>query len=74
MRLEQLELGERSPMADAVTFANSCDQVPYTARPFVETHPDRLATIRMPFGMKVQPIETHTSGDIRKDRQMLQGV
>ncbi|MGO9111651.1 MAG: methyltransferase regulatory domain-containing protein [Thermoguttaceae bacterium] len=44
-------------MANAVASANSYYQVPYPARPFAETHPDRLATIGMLFGMKVQPIE-----------------
>src|SRR5208282_3828660 len=39
------------------SFASSYDQIPYPARPFAETHPDRLAAIGMLFGMQVPPID-----------------
>ena len=44
-------------MSNTVVSANSYDQIPYPARPFVESHPDRLATVGMLFGMDVQPID-----------------
>jgi len=33
------------------------DEIPYTGRPYPDTHPDRLATIATLFGMKPAPIE-----------------
>jgi len=44
-------------MSNAVASECSYDRVPYPARAFVETHPDRLATVGTLLGMKVQPIE-----------------
>src|SRR6476620_1599166 len=37
--------------------ANSYDEVLYEGRPFVQTHPDRLATIGRLFGMSPAPID-----------------
>lgn len=36
---------------------SSYDEVPYESHPFAETHPDRLATVAMLFGMRPRPIE-----------------
>jgi 2-polyprenyl-3-methyl-5-hydroxy-6-metoxy-1,4-benzoquinol methylase len=35
----------------------SYDEVPYTSKPFVQTHPDRMAVIGTLFGMTPQPID-----------------
>jgi tRNA G46 methylase TrmB len=37
---------------------NSYDEVPYDSKPFVQTHPDRLATLALLFGLSPPPI-TH---------------
>jgi methyltransferase-like protein/SAM-dependent methyltransferase len=37
--------------------ANSYDEVLYEGRPFVQTHPDRLATVGRLFGMQPAPID-----------------
>ena len=44
-------------MADAPAAQNPYDVVPYTSHPFLQSHPDRLATMATLFGMKPQPIE-----------------
>jgi methyltransferase-like protein/2-polyprenyl-3-methyl-5-hydroxy-6-metoxy-1,4-benzoquinol methylase len=38
--------------------SNSYDAVPYTSHAFVQTHPDRLATIATLFGLKCKPVES----------------
>lgn len=42
-------------MSDAIQ--TSYDQVPYESVPFIETHPDRLATVAVLFGMQPPPVE-----------------
>jgi SAM-dependent methyltransferase len=41
----------------AAPTSNSYDEVPYDSHPFVQTHPDRLATVATLFGLRPQPIE-----------------
>jgi methyltransferase-like protein/SAM-dependent methyltransferase len=44
-------------MAVTDPLRSSYDRFPYPARPFPQTHPDRLATIGMLFALNVQPID-----------------
>jgi tRNA G46 methylase TrmB len=48
---------ELNPMPDNSPTTNTYDLLPYPSRPFAQTHPDRLATIGMLFGMSVRPID-----------------
>src|SRR5438876_840414 len=44
-------------MSNAATSENPYDVVPYSSHPFMQSHPDRLATMATLFGMNPQPIE-----------------
>src|SRR5437870_4646431 len=41
----------------SVAVRTSYDEVPYESYPVAESHPDRLATVAMLFGMKPPPID-----------------
>ena len=49
-----MKQGQNSPETKVYSY----DQIPYQSNPFLDTHPDRLATVAKMFGLNPPPVET----------------